>query len=180
VSRIGQVVLDALIAQKRDPIYNYIIPGLTSWNLAESPEQTIRLYESSREQIQAITPHSHRSKLQCYVLSGSVVNLIWHRSDRSTGEPWFANQLVYNGKPGEYTKIQAKTSEIWWYSRHAYVVGQDYEMEHDVVHSIVFSANTRLLLIKVPEVTNTTTILEPEAYGKCIPTLHVEPWMYKK
>jgi hypothetical protein len=175
-----EAVLKALIEKKNKPIYNYIIPGLTSWNIAEGPNQTIRLYEASRDQYQTITPHSHRSKLECFVLEGFVENFIWTPSTDIKDDFWFKNELFYNGDPGNYTKIQASISERWKRSKRIYGVGESYVMEHDVIHSILFYKGAKLLLIKGPEVTEKTIILEQEAYGKCIPTLNVEPWMYKK
>jgi hypothetical protein len=73
--------IPALRAMAHSPVRNYAIPGLTSWLIGQpSPKGTMRLFESSRQHQEAITPHSHRFDFQCWVLEGFVVNRVWTRA----------------------------------------------------------------------------------------------------
>ena len=95
---------------KHSPIHNYILPGLTSWVLkpAGDGHGMIRMFESSRETQEFLTPHSHRYGLHCEVLAGWVENTLWKNSElvgaSNSSDEWMLCSLKYGGNPGEYTQ----------------------------------------------------------------------------
>ncbi len=88
---------------KHSPIQNYILPGLTSWVLkpAGDGHGMIRMFESSRETQEFITPHTHRYGLHCEVLAGWVENTTWKNSElvgaSNNSDEWMLCSLKYGG-----------------------------------------------------------------------------------
>lgn len=166
-------------------IDNYILPGLSSLMLS-GENATVRMFENTRNQQGFITPHSHRFSLACCVLRGSVQNSLYSEdcSTTATGtdlDEFEATRLMYSGEPGHYDRLKTSAYKGKWRKyTEKYGVGQWYFMHHDAIHSIDFSPDARVLVIEGPDVTDTTTILEPVVNGVTVPTFRVEGWMFKK
>lgn len=173
--------LEKLIEQlQRNPIHNYIVPGLTSWLLVEHPNAggMVRLFEASREQRLHVTPHSHRFDFTCYVIEGSVENQVWHRSTQ--GDEYMEQTMTYLGGPGKYEIRSVNEKGRWVYDSCVYGKGELYSMKHDEIHSIIFTRNARVLFFEGPHVTNDTVILEPVVGSAVIHTMTYEPWMFQR
>ena len=168
---------------KYSPIYNYILPGLTSWVLkpAGDGHGMIRMFEASRETQEFITPHSHRYGLHCEVLAGWVENTLWKTSEflgASANDEWMLCSLKYDGNPGEYTQTLGPISRYAKEIRR-YATGSSYDLNYSQIHSVRFSQGAVVVITETEQRTDTTQILLPVAYGKAVPTFKVEPWMYK-
>lgn len=179
--------LKPLLAMKHSPIHNYVIPGLTSWLLAEpTMEGVLRLFECTREHEEAITPHSHRFDLTCHVLEGTVRNILWHTRDLSEGQAGEREDLFtettmgYDGNIGEYAELSSKIVaarrvETW------YGPGDTYSMASHEIHSIRFSKGAKVVLIEGPVRSLTNVVLEPYELGfGRLKTMRTEPWMFRR
>lgn len=170
---------------KHSPIHNYILPGLTSWMLkpAGDGHGMIRMFESSRETQEFITPHSHRYGLHCEVLAGWAENTLWRDSSlvgsMTSSDEWMLCSLKYNGSPGDYTQTVGPVRRYAKETRR-YAVGSSYDLNHNQIHTIRFSRDAVVVITETVQQTDTTQILLPVAYGKAVPTFKVEPWMYKR
>jgi hypothetical protein len=167
-------------------IDNYILPGLSSIMLAGHFDAiaSVRMFENTRAQQGAITPHSHRFSLACCVLRGEVHNSLYTEAVSPTAvgidlDEYQASTLKYLGTPGFYDRAPSHTGK-WRKYTDKYGVGQWYFMRHDEIHSIDFSPNARVLVIEGPDVSDTTTILEPLVNGEPVHTFEVKDWMFKK
>lgn len=174
--------LPMLLAMKHSPVRNYVIPGLTSWLIgAPGPKGCIRLFECEREHLEPIIPHSHRFDFQCWVLEGWVRNRIWrqrpwHSDDTSDR---YAASVQTKGRMGGY-EMEEEGHYSFEYHDTTYAKDEWYAMEHDQIHSIWFGRKTKVLFFEGPEVTPSTTILEPVSNGVRVPTFKVEPWMFDR
>lgn len=170
---------------KHSPIHNYVLPGLTSWMLKASSENSgsVRMFESSRETQEFITPHSHRYGLHCEVLEGWVKNTIWtpvaHHGAARQADEWMLCSLKYGGEPGRYD-LEHLRSVRFSGSTSTYSKGENYSMRNSEIHSIQFSRDAVVVITETSCMTDTTQILLPMAYGKVVPTFQVQPWMYNK
>lgn len=170
---------------KHSPIHNYILPGLTSWMLkpAGDGHGMIRMFESSRETQEFITPHSHRYGLHCEVLAGWAENTLWKDASlvgsTNSSDEWMLCSLKYNGNPGDYTQT---VGPIRRFAKETlrYAAGSSYNLNHSQIHTIRFSRDAVVVITETVQQTDTTQILLPVAYGKAVPTFKVEPWMYKR
>lgn len=171
--------IDMLLAMRHSPVRNYIVPGLTSWLIGSPGENgLVRLFESSREQQEFITPHSHRFDFQSWILKGSVVNRLWHRG-YSPADMFYAKEIEYRGAIGQYEEVGGE-AQYFKYEDKSYSAGECYAMTHKQIHSINFSRNALVLIFEGPQKTNRTTVLEPWVNGLQIPTMQVQPWMFQK
>ena len=83
------------------PIHNYIIPGLSSWMIGEKSNfGTVRAFTCEREHIESISPHSHRYDFECFVVKGSVKNILWEKSE--DGDLYQETEIEYLGEIGNY------------------------------------------------------------------------------
>lgn len=170
--------LKMLAAMKHSPVRNYVVPGLTSWLVGgASPQGCVRLFESEREHLEPVIPHSHRFDFQCLVLAGWVRNRVWMRS-YGDGD-WFVSSTHTKGRMGAY-EVKEGGRERFTYQDITYVAGARYEMNHDDIHSIWFSRGAKVLFFEGPEVVDFTTILEPVANNERVPTFKVEDWMFRR
>lgn len=167
-----------LLDMAHSPIQNYVVPGLTSW-LIGSPgvKGTVRMFECSRNQQEAITPHSHRFDFQCLVLEGRVRNRVWY--ENSNGDEYGRTQLRYGGGVGKYS-YGTREVGYYLYDEDVYLSGETYAMRAEEIHSIYFEKGTRVLFFEGPTVADTSIILEPFVDGEVIPTFKVESWMFQK
>jgi hypothetical protein len=174
--------LEMLLQMAHSPLENYVIPGLTSKLIgAPSPYGTVRLFECSRDHQESITPHSHRFDLQCWVLKGKVRNRIWTEVGyaNESGDMYCATTMRYDGSVGKYQREDG-ISGRWVYGDYLYAAGDWYAMKADEVHSIYFSKGAKVLFFEGPMLEETSIILEPVVNGEVIPTMKVEPWMFKR
>ncbi len=172
--------IELLMQMAHSPLMNYAVPGLTSSLIgAPSKEGAVRMFQSDRDQIEVITPHSHRFDFTCIVLSGRVRNLIWKQVSEGNGDEYQQSHLVYRDKPGSYKKTPGSV-DFWSYGERTYTAGDSYSMKADQVHSIYFSRGAQVLFFEGPAVSDTSIVLEPHVNGETIQTLEVKPWMFKK
>lgn len=174
--------LPMLLEMRHSPIRNYVVPGVTSWLIGSpSAAGTVRLFESTRDHQEEVTPHSHRFDFQCWVLRGTVRNRVWLPApEGEKGADLFqSSRLTYWGATGGYAKVP-ETSRGWRYDDDQYTPGQCYAMKSDAVHSIHFSRGALVLFFEGPQVSDSSIVLEPVVDGEVIPTFRVEPWMFRK
>ncbi len=168
----------SVMAMAHSPIRNYVAPGLTSSLIGlPSPKGTVRLFECERDQLEHITPHSHRYNFQAWVLAGMVRNVLWERSFSDSADLYRESEMEYGGVQGEY---QCRAGGIFRYARSetVYAAGDCYSMRARDIHSIYFSRGAKVLVFEGENFKRTSTILEPVADGEVVPTFRTEPWMF--
>lgn len=171
-----------LMKMAHSPIYNYGIAGVTSWLIGmPSKAGTLRMFECSREQIDAITPHSHRFDFQCWVLRGSARNRIWREGyyEDSTIDLFTSSIITYGGEPGQYRK-EVNSRGRWTYADTIYDAGECYSMKSHEVHSIYFARNSLILFFEGPTLADWSKVIEPCVDGELLPTMETKPWMFRK
>lgn len=170
---------DFLKLMAHDPVRNYIAPGLTSSLIGKGDKGCVRLFESSRDQQFAVTPHSHRFDFFCVVIKGSVRNRLWQLATRAGGgDPFVVTTLEFDSM-GKYAPISERTAHFTHQDK-VHLRGESYQMKAPDIHSIYFGADTAVLFFEGPTVRNHSVILEPCVDGVKVPTFQVEPWMFKK
>jgi len=169
---------------KHSPIYNYIVPGLTSWMIKDfGPGRgCIRLFESSRCHSGVITPHSHRYDFQCRVLAGEVTNTVWIKSAwANKAAECMTKSALYFNELGHYD-TENLGQQYWYPIEFNYKTGQNYSMQYNDVHSIVFGNGAKVLFFEGEQKADVSVILEPycKRQHATIPTLKTEDWMFLK
>lgn len=171
---------------RHSPLYNYIIPGLTSYIVKEFGEDQgmLRMFEMERTQLADIAPHSHRFDFECTVLHGQVYNTTWTQSEErdSYAEPFIATRLTYGGRPGEYLHEPMKHVTWWAPNTVLYAAGKNpqYSMTNEEVHSIRFSRGAIVLFKEGPTKVRDTTMLDPFTRGIIAEISPVKDWMFRK
>ncbi len=159
------------------PLHNYIVPGLTSWMIFDKgAEGKLRMFESTREQHEFITPHSHRFGFSAYVIEGSVLNTLWVQDEE--GDPFMMTLAHYLEKPGDYRHEQLGVAKYVGKTT-LYKEGAWYSMGADEIHSIRFARDTKVLFVEGRNVATASIYLEPVVDGEHIPTMKTEPWMFR-
>jgi hypothetical protein len=175
-------VTSHLLTMAHSALSNYVIPGLTSYMiggpLAGKSMGTARMFVNSRNHQEAISPHSHRYAFAALVIKGSVENRIWI-IDNARGDEYEETLLVYQGKPGTYTR-EVKGRALWRAVSYSYDTGQWYGMSPSQVHSIAFSKGAVVLMLEGPNVTDESVVLDPVVDGKTIPVSTVQEWMFSR
>lgn len=173
--------IKSILYMKRNPLQNYIVPGLTSWLLADLKEKgMIRLFEMERHQEMAIAPHSHRFDFDCIVLAGSVVNTLWRPSyNIKNGDEFQITSLEYMGQPGQYKETRGGIMNYTPLVQE-HKEGDKYGMRFDEIHSIKFSRGAKVLFFEGPSKTTHTTLLDPYVNGQRVPQSAIQPWMFHK
>ena len=168
---------------KHSTIRNYIIPGLTSHLIGDWSDPTkerLRMFEMEIPQLTMIVPHSHRYDFHCRVVAGIVTNILWKEvtDPKSDGIDMALSHLTYGGIPGQYEKRSIGLTRYTVVSS-TYPAGATYCMKSDEIHSIVFCEGAKVLFWEGPQISNTTSILEPYVpeYG-AVPLFKTEPWMF--
>lgn len=171
--------IEFLLNIAHSPVKNYVIPGLTSYLIGEqSKTGTVRLFVNERDHQENITPHSHRFNFMCVVLRGEVKNRVWER--RSVGGDQFqATHIKYMGEIGSYQRSAGDVSS-WIYTDSIFRKGEKYGMKANEVHSIFFSRGAVVLFFEGPQITDTSIMIEPFVDGAVIPSMKIEPWMFKR
>lgn len=173
----SDVELEVVQSMMHAPIYNYAIPGLHSHMLGGGEFGKVRMFTCDRNHQENITPHSHRFDFACLVLSGRVINKKWKAGPRGD---WFAvTALEYLGEPGKY-EMRDGGAERYAMEATPYTPGQWYSMTAEEIHSIEFSAGSRVLFLEGPERGANTVVLEPFVNGKRVQTMETKPWMFQR
>ena len=171
-------VIKHLVSMRHSPLHNYIVPGLTSWLIMDQGAGgKVRMFESTREQHEFITPHSHRFDFIACVVEGHVHNTLWTPSPN--GDECQVTRTTYLNEPGKYT------SEVWQKDRFiteelCYGESRWYDMKFSEIHSIRFSKGAKVLFFEGPTKVNCSYILEPIVDGEHLNTMRTEPWMFRK
>lgn len=171
-------------------IRNYIVPGISSTLL--SKDAKIRVFTSTRDQQEFVTPHSHTFDLLCFVLKGHIINTLWtvcrayypEDEDYPYGDPYECVTMSKEGGGlGSYENdSDEKNVKKFIYDNESkeYVEGESYFMKHDEIHSIRFGRGSMVLIVEGPQKTDTFDILQPICHGKTVPTFKVEDWMFDR
>lgn len=158
-------------------IRNYIVPGLSSFLVGGEDRGMIRLFKSQRETREHIVPHSHRFDFTCLVLQGWAENTIFVQHE-TEGDAFCVGTLCAESA-GKYEFEPGNCPSYWKSYTTRFNAGMWYSMSYCEVHSIRFSDDAMVLFFEGPEVEGCTTVLEPWAYGKRIPTFKTEDWMFE-
>lgn len=164
-------------AMKNSTVGNYIIPGLSSSMVGGGEFGKVRLFEASRNQLDAICPHSHRFDFVCLVLVGSVANNVWTETDEDFGDLFQLSRIVYSGDFTGTDKTAIENS-FWESIPEYYNAGETYSMKASDIHSIEFSKDAKVLFFEGPSISDSSVILEPVVDGKTIPTYQKPDWMF--
>ncbi len=166
--------IDHILSMRQSMVRNYGLPAVDSSLISNG---IVRLFESHREQQEAITPHSHKFNFSCLVLQGRVTNRIWTQCKK--GDDFAVSKMHYLGDIGKYDQ-QYICDEKYSFTDSYYNEGDWYSMDHHEIHSIYFSAGCKVLFFEGEKITNDTIILEPSYRGKPIKTFEVKPWMFER
>jgi hypothetical protein len=179
-TKYSAMTADRLILIGKNPIKNYIIPGLESRVIEEFEDGLIRIFIATRSQNQFITPHSHRYNLTCKVMRGGVINKIWVKTDDPSCDTFTMCKAKYGGEPGNYGDVQELSVDRWTSKEDYYGRGKTYYMHKNQVHSIEFIKDTVLLLNEAERDNSVPSVyLEPNIDGQTINTFNVQPWMFE-
>lgn len=171
---------DKILELAHSPIFNYIIPGLNSYLISDVGDKgKIRLFHSTRNHQENVTPHSHRFDFQCLVLRGHVKNKIWKMQESEDSDLYQLTQIEYLDSPGQY-KHELLNVNPWEMVEDTFYAGDWYQMQHDQIHSISFSKNSFVLFFEGPTITKYSVYIEPFVDGKLIKTFKVEDWMFQR
>lgn len=173
-------ILKAIGPMRNARLGNYIAPGLTSVLIGGDNHGKVRLFESSRETLEFITPHSHRFDFTAIVLEGWVVNTLFLRGG---GEDWCRSHITQVCGTGGIMDYEHKreTSPFKWYrAATTYKAGATYSMKHSEIHSIRFSGGAKVLMFEGPQLTTRSVMLEPWVDGRVVPTFRTEGWMFQR
>lgn len=180
---IGNKILNAFLGQAHNPIKNYVVPGLTSSLISRSEKGVVRLFESSRQQVEFVTPHSHRYNFRAFVLEGWVKNILYSREGANQHSiPDLFQVSKLSGTLGNY-KQDLLDQHTFFSKESSHIAGEPsdtYSMLVNQIHSIYFSKGAKVLVFEDPEVSDHDLILEPVVEGIHIPTFEVKPWMFSK
>lgn len=170
--------IEHIRSMMHSPVYNYIVPGLTSWLIGNpSDKGKVRLFVCERNHKEFIAPHSHRYDFHCMVLKGQVKNYIYQ--EHAQGEDMVCSTLVYDGEIGRFKTISEEIRRYQTWEGN-YTSGQDYEMRHDQIHSIYFAKDTWVLFLEGAEKCDTSVMLEPYVQNKRVPTGQTMDWMFER
>lgn len=173
-------VVKQIVDMSHSKVKNYIVPGLYSSLLTPITENgCIRLFESSRDHQEAITPHSHRFDFSCLVLEGEVTNRVWKPCDENSGDSFVVSGLSYLDEIGKYEKSTLHTGNFH-FQDFKYKAGDWYSMIAEDIHSIYFGKGAKVLFFEGKSVCKSTVILEPFVDNNHIETFDIKPWMFKK
>lgn len=169
-------ITDIVDRMKTSRLANYVIAGLDSYLLENG---RIRLFENSRDHQDQITPHTHRFDFVCLVLEGYVTNKVWEKGVDGEGDLFEQSELIYKGEPGSHA-LESVGRGWWEYSEYEFCAGEIYSMKADEVHSIKFSRGAKVLFFEGPDISNTSSIIEPVVDGKVIRTYENKPYMFEE
>jgi len=158
---VNPEAIKQLVSMRHSPLRNYIVPGLTSWLIMDNGEAgKLRMFDSSREQHEFITPHSHRFDFLACVAQGSVENMTWFESDCEDSETYQMTRTTYLDEPGKF-KSEIWTRENFITDVIEYKEGDCYSMKFNEIHSIKFSKGAKVLFFEGPAKVDCSYVLEP-------------------
>ncbi len=174
-------ITSVLKRMKHSSVSNYATAGLTSHLIGGAAGfGKVRLFTSSRETTEFVTPHSHKFCFGCMVLEGRVENTIYTRETTlgSGTDLWYIGQLtgelgVYNYTPGDIARAFSSCTSL-------YSPGDVYGMDASTIHSIKFSRGSQVLFFEGPRVNDVSQVLEPCVNGHRVPTFKAHPWMFQR
>lgn len=157
-------------------VRNYIIPGLNSYLLGDGK---VRMFESTREFAGTVTPHSHRFDFACHVLSGTVINRLYHKCKRAEGDDYTVRTLQCD-EMGTYSQVaEDQRGTPFKFKDHTYREGDWYQMSHDQIHSIQFGKGAKVIFFEGATVQPHSQVLLPFMHGETIETMECDKdWMY--
>lgn len=175
-------IINQLAQMAYSPLRNYMVPGLTSQLIAEGPKGKVRVFLSDRDQVDHITPHSHRFDFTCLVLKGGVVNTLYEQSQYGEPADLFALGLLTHrgGLPGAGVVIPGTQGMPYKRIERQYSEQQTYAMKAAQIHSIRFLKGSVVLFFEGPLLTETSVVLEPWSDGQRVPTYGMQPWMFQR
>lgn len=175
-------IINQLAQMAYSPLRNYIVPGLTSQLIAEGPKGKVRVFLSDRDQVDHITPHSHRFDFTCLVLKGGVVNTLYEPAQYGEPADLFALGLLAHraNLPGEGVMTPGTQGMPYKRIERQYSEQQTYAMKATQIHSIRFLKGSVVLFFEGPQLTDTSVVLEPWSDGQRVPTYGVQPWMFQR
>lgn len=174
--RLTENDLKALRGMTGNGLTNYVVPGLESHLFAKA-----RMFVNTRKQEAFVTPHSHRYDLACLVLEGSVCNSVYELSKEPFAQHYAVSSMrsVSGDEPGKYMSLEPRGEDRFAVTHTQYARGEWYILPYEVIHSITFSEDAKVLVLEGPAELDFVTILEPSVNGKRVPTFRAEPWMFQ-
>ncbi len=130
------------------PVRNYATPGLTSWLVGGANKGKVRLFHSTVNTQEWITPHSHRFDFTCLVLAGNVTNILFAQSNSfASSVDCYAEGTLSSpvGGLGAYHFSPGETGECYYSYSKTYHPGDTYTMRFSEIHSIRFSRGAEVL-----------------------------------
>lgn len=166
---------------KNNTIKNYVLAGLDSSLIGGEHSGSVRLFEKDLNQLDNVTPHSHRFHFSCLVLCGVVENIIWTVSNEKSNDAFEKRKITYAGEPGEYTITKKVEIKRYKPDSTLYGAGEVYSMTAREIHSINFSKGAKVLFFEGPQISNNSFILEPvRRDGSVVRTFQKQPYMFIK
>lgn len=161
------------------PVFNYILPGLTSWMIASSDELTVRLFTMHRNTEGFVHPHSHRFGFSAMVLAGHVYNTLYTQHDQHSEARLYDQHKITprDGGLGEYRFEQSEAVRLRSETT-LFAVGETYCMEPQHIHSITFSNGAAVLMYeqRTSEICDSLIFTPPTVRPEAL----TQPWMFKR
>lgn len=177
--------IDLLLqSMQSSELRNYIVPGLSSWLVSDDMRHgNVRLFRNEREQLQTITPHSHRYDFAACVIRGHALNTIWRTPmdhEMRNADMFIRTEVIYEGEPGNYRYVSNHDPFKYVADSTVYQPGDWYYMKRNEIHSIAFSRDALVLFLEGPTTGDHSYMLEPFQDGKHLRTMRIEDWMFKR
>ena len=171
-------VRDHIHSMTGSAIENYVIAGLKSELLEQGK---VRLFTQQTIQLTTVIPHSHRYNLGFLVLQGQVKNTLWQEAPEDYAGPTYRMQVSKQefNDMGDYV-FTAQRQARYRIINNFHKSGEFYYMDATEIHSIVFEAQTQVLVFEGPERFDCSVILEPMSDHGAIPLCQTLPWMFKR
>lgn len=161
-------------------IHNYVIAGLDSYLIGDIENRT-RLFHMTRNQVDYITPHSHKFDLECEVLHGEVINTIFTQRDEGyEGDAFLKSSIMYLGEAGSYRKSPHGEVKIFTMESTTYQAGDVYHLKHDQIHSIQFTKGAMVKITEGVKQDDFTEILEPFSNRRIVKNFKVHDGLFVK
>lgn len=165
-------------------VRNYATPGLSSFLIGGAEKYgKVRMFQSDRDTRDWIAPHTHRYDFLCYVISGTVENILFKEVEYGYDTELankFAICKVTNGpKIGDYDVNHMRTAPFIESSM-TYSPGETYDMTSDEYHSIRFSKGAVVLFFEGPQKQAFSYMLEPYSNGARVETFASSAWMFRR
>jgi hypothetical protein len=184
MSAFTKTILASIRPMCNNRLSNYILPGLSSVLIGgDDAYGKVRLFESSRDTLEFITPHSHRFDFTAIVLAGEVENTLFVHSPSGAGDEWCRSTITQVcGKDGILNYSHERDADRTWWTKTVHTYGEEdtYSMQFHEIHSIKFSRGARVLMLEGPQVINHSIMIEPWVDGRVVPTFKVEKWMFNR